>query len=119
DREAPGAPPVMTGNSRGMIPLNVAEADDAERERRRVQLHEPYPTVLGHFRHESGHYYWDRLIKDSPRLPAFRALFGDEQQDYAQALRQYYETGPTANWSERFVSAYAGSHPWEDWAETW
>jgi hypothetical protein len=119
DAQTPGLLPILTGHAEGVITVNIAEADDAERERRRVQLHEPYRTVLGHLRHESGHYYWDRLIRDTPRLAAFRELFGDEQQDYAEALRQHYETGPTANWSERFVSAYAGSHPWEDWAETW
>jgi hypothetical protein len=24
-----------------------------------------------------------------------------------------------ADWQNNFVSAYAGVHPWEDWAETW
>jgi hypothetical protein len=110
---------VLTGHVDGVITINIAEADDAERERRRVQFHEPYRTVLGHFRHESGHYYWDRLVRDGPRVESFRELFGDERQDYAQALQRYYETGPTPNWSERFVTAYAGAHPWEDWAETW
>jgi hypothetical protein len=114
-----GQAPILTGHADGIITLNIAEADDAERERRRTELHEPYRTLLGHFRHESGHYYWDRLIRGSERIEAFRELFGDERQDYAQALAYYYQTGPTANWFERFVTTYAGAHPWEDWAETW
>ena len=115
----PGAPSILTGHDNGVITINVAEADDAERERRRLQMHEPYRTLLGHFRHEVGHYYWDRLIKDSPRLEAFRAVFGDERKDYAQALQEYYQQGPPANWQQQFISIYASSHPWEDWAETW
>lgn len=110
---------VTTGHADGVITLNIAEADDAEREKRRVQLHEPYRTLLGHVRHEVGHYYWDRLVRDAPRLEEFRKLFGDERQDYAQALQANYKDGPPADWQERFVSAYAASHPWEDWAETW
>jgi hypothetical protein len=112
-------PPVVTRHCEGVITINVAEADDAERERRRIALNEPYRTLLGHFRHEVGHYYWDRLVKDSERLEAFRALFGDERQDYAAALQAYYEKGPRQDWQARFVSAYATMHPWEDWAETW
>jgi hypothetical protein len=117
DAQAPGQ--ILTGHADGVITLNIAEADDAERERRRTEFHEPYRTLLGHFRHEIGHYYWDRLISHTPRLARFRKLFGDERQDYAAALRQHYDTGPVPAWSERFVSAYAGAHPWEDWAETW
>jgi hypothetical protein len=111
--------PVLTGHGQGVITLNVAEADDVERARRREALHEPYRTVLGHFRHESGHYYWDRLIRDSDRLAAFRETFGDERADYAAALQQHYESGEKPDWPEQFVSAYAAAHPWEDWAETW
>lgn len=115
----PDAAPVLTGHADGVITLNADEADDAEREKRRLQLHEPYRTVLGHFRHEIGHYYWDRLIRDGTRLEGFRALFGDEQQDYAEALKRHYEQGPPADWQQHFVSAYGSAHPWEDWAETW
>jgi len=111
--------PVFTGHSSGIITVNIAEADDVERERRRCALHEPYRTLLGHFRHEIGHYYWDRLIKDSPRIDAFRAAFGDERVDYAAALDNHYQQGPAPDWPESFVSAYASVHPWEDWAETW
>jgi hypothetical protein len=110
---------VLTGHDNGLITVNLAEADDTERERRRVRLHEPYRTLLGHFRHEIGHYYWDRLIMGQSRLEAFRALFGDERVDYQQALGHHYEQGPPANWEEHFISAYATTHPWEDWAESW
>jgi hypothetical protein len=115
----PGATPVLTGHDNGVITVNVAEADDAERERRRLQMHEPYRTILGHFRHEIGHYYWDRLIKDTSAIEGFRRLFGDERQDYSQALARHHQQGPSANWPQSFVSAYASSHPWEDWAESW
>ena len=111
--------PVLTGHCNGVITINVAEADDAEREKRRLQMHEPYRTLLGHFRHESGHYYWDRLLQSSNRLETFRDLFGDEREDYSEALTRYYQQRAPADWSQRFVSAYASAHPWEDWAETW
>ena len=110
---------VMTGHDNGLITLNIAEADPAERERTREQMHERYRTLLGHFRHESGHYYFDRLVADSPWIDGFRALYGDERADYGEALQRHYSAGPVANWEERFVSSYASSHPWEDWAETW
>jgi hypothetical protein len=110
---------VMTGHADGVITINLAEADDAERERRRHEMGEPYRTLLGHFRHEIGHYYWGRLIADTPHLEAFRQIFGDERQDYGAALDAYYASGAPADWSERFISAYASSHPWEDFAETW
>jgi hypothetical protein len=119
DAPVTGSSPVLTGHAGGVITINVAEADHAERERRRAQLHEPYRTVLGHLRHEIGHYYWDRFIKDQEPLNAFRELFGDERSDYAQALQRHYDCGPSADWQQQFVSAYAASHPWEDWAETW
>ena len=114
----PGAP-VLTGHVGGTITINVAEADDVEREKRRTAMHEPYRTLLGHMRHESGHYYWGRLIEATPELDGFRSLFGDERADYAASLRAHYERGAPQDWQNRFVSAYASSHPWEDWAETW
>jgi hypothetical protein len=109
----------MTGHSQGLITINIAEADDAERERYRRDMAEPYRTLLGHFRHESGHYYWERLVRAGAWLEPFRALFGDERQDYGVSLEQHYAAGPRPDWSQRYVSAYAGAHPWEDWAETW
>jgi hypothetical protein len=116
---APAGPPVMTGHAAGVITLNVAEADDAERERMRGTMGELYRTLLGHFRHEIAHYYWDRLIADTPNLEPFRQVFGDERQDYGQALQSYYANGAPPDWAERFISSYASSHPWEDFAETW
>ncbi len=113
-----GAVPVMTGHAEGVITLAIAEADDAAREARRVSLGEPYRTLLGHFRHEIGHYYWDRLVRDGGRLEGFRALFGDERQDYAESLDRNYRSGPPGGWQNRFVSSYAACHPWEDYAET-
>lgn len=118
EQGASGAP-VLTGHCDGVVTINVAEADDVERERRRLQMHEPYRTLLGHFRHEVGHYYWDRLILHSDRQYAFRQLFGDERADYSQALERHYQQGAPADWAQHFISAYASSHPWEDWAETW
>ncbi len=110
---------VVTGHCQGLITLNIAEADDDERVRTRLALHEPYRTLLGHLRHESGHFYWDRLVLNG-RIDEFRSMFGDERINYDQALQNYYAAGgaPT-DWQLRFVSAYATAHPWEDWAETW
>jgi hypothetical protein len=110
---------VFTGHSDGLITINVAEADDPFREKIRAQLGEAYRTVLGHFRHEIGHYYWDRLVKDSPWQRRFRDLFGDERADYQEALDRHYKEGAPADWNDHFVSQYASMHPWEDWAETW
>ncbi len=110
---------VMTGHDNGLITIAIDEADDAEREKRRESLHEPYRTLLGHFRHEIGHYYWDRLVQDGDRLDAFRAVFGDERADYGAALQSHYTQGAPAGWQQSFVTAYATSHPWEDFAETW
>ena len=113
------SPQIMTGHAEGLITINVAEADDAERERRRQDMAEPYRTLLGHFRHEVGHYYWERLVRSGPWHEPFRALFGDESEDYGASLERHHANGPAADWQERFVSAYASAHPWEDWAETW
>lgn len=110
---------VLTGHLSGIITINIVEADDAEREKRRVSLNEPFRTLAGHFRHESAHYYWDRLVGSGPALDGFRQHFGDERADYGSALQAYYANGPAADWGERHVSAYASAHPFEDWAETW
>lgn len=110
---------VVIGHAEGVITLDIAEADDAVRERLRQQMAEPYRTILGHFRHESGHYYWDRLVKNSSWIETFRERFGDERADYGDALGRHYDQGPPADWPRRFVSAYASAHPWEDWAESW
>lgn len=118
-RDGTAGQKVTTGHADGLITINIAEANDASRETFRAELGEPYRTVLGHFRHESGHYYWDRLIRDGNRITAFRQLFGDEQPAYSDALQRYYREGAAADWATRHLSAYASSHPWEDWAETW
>jgi hypothetical protein len=112
-------PHVMTGHNDGLITLNIAEADHALREAARRAMDEPYRTLVGHFRHEIGHYYWNRLVWDTPWLEKFRTLFGDENQNYAESLKKNYEEGPSADWPKHFVSSYASVHPWEDWAECW
>lgn len=113
-----GSQRVLTGHAEGLITLNLAEADPVAREKMRVAMQERYRTLLGHFRHEIGHYYWERLIKGSQRLEPFRALFGDEQADYSQALQRHYQSGPPAGFADSYISSYAAAHPWEDWAET-
>jgi hypothetical protein len=118
-RSPPEGPVVMTGHANGLITINVEEADDVKREKIKHDLHEPYRTLLGHFRHEVGHYYWDRLVGHSSWLAPFRELFGDERASYAEALKRNYEQGPPADWANSFISSYAAMHPWEDWAETW
>jgi hypothetical protein len=112
-------PRVVTGHANGLITMNIEEARSSTREQIRERLNEPYRTLLGHFRHEVGHYYWDRLIAGTPWIDEFRRLFGDERADYGEALRRNYAEGPPADWPDRFISAYASTHPWEDWAETW
>lgn len=118
-QQLPEGSPVYTGHASGLITLNIAEADDPYREQTRLEMGEAYRTLLGHFRHEVGHYYWDRLVKHTRWLEPFRARFGDETRDYQEAMAQHYERGAPADWGVHFVSAYASMHPWEDWAETW
>jgi hypothetical protein len=117
--QQPGAAKVMTGHDDGLITLNLQEADDAAREKLRTQMHEPYRTLLGHFRHEIGHFYWDLLVRDGDRLAQCRAVFGDDRDDYNQALQRHYQHGAPHDWRENFISQYATTHPWEDFAETW
>ncbi|HWI72399.1 MAG TPA: putative zinc-binding metallopeptidase [Baekduia sp.] len=110
--------PVTTGHADGLITLDLAESDDEEREQRRVQMGEPYRTLLGHMRHEVGHFFFMKLVVGDERLAAARALFGDERADYQAALDRHYAQGPPADWAQAHVSAYATMHPSEDWAET-
>ena len=111
---------VLAGHAHGVVTVNIAEADDAERERRRLQMGEPYRTLLGHFRHEVGHYYWERLVHhNSSRLEQFRTLFGDERADYASALHAFSRmVRPSTGHRASSVPMWT-SHPWEDWAESW
>lgn len=111
---------LMTGHADGVITILLREADPVIREQMRKQLLEPYRTLIGHLRHEVGHYFWDRLVLTNQNaLAEFRAIFGNEEQNYAEALQNYYKGNAPSNWQEAFISKYATSHPWEDWAETW
>ena len=117
--ESPGGPKVMTGHDSGVITIAAKEADDAVREELRHRMHETYRTLLGHFRHEVGHWIWDVLVRDGGRLEECRALFGDERGDYVEALKRHYREGARPDWQAHTITAYASSHPWEDFAETW
>jgi hypothetical protein len=111
--------PVTTGHADGVITLDLAETDPAEREERRIAFGEPYRTTLGTLRHEIGHYYQPILAPEgSEARDRCRELFGDDRADYQQALDRHYATGAPADWADNFVSSYATMHPWEDWAET-
>ena len=111
---------VMTGHEDGIVTINLAEADEISRIRTQLAMQERYRTLLGHFRHETGHYFWDRFARaDEGFVATFRERFGDERADYAAAVAAHYAAGPPANWSGTHISAYATMHPWEDWAETW
>lgn len=110
---------VSTGHLDGVITINVAEADDVLREQARTDLEESYRTLLGHFRHETGHYYWGVLVAESDAIESFRSLFGDERADYAAAIDDYYASPVRPSIGENHVSAYAHAHPLEDWADTW
>ena len=109
---------VFTGHSEGLITINIAEADDPFREKMRSEMGETYRTLLGHFRHEIGHYYWDRLVERTALPGAVSRAVRRRDGGLCQGAERHYEDGPPADWSERFVSAYASMHPWEDWAET-
>jgi len=110
---------VRTGHLKGTITINIAEANPSEREKIREKMNELYRTLLGHFRHEIGHYYWNLLVRPTQWLEPARQIFGDERNDYDTALANYYANGAPADWQRDFISAYASAHPWEDWAETW
>ncbi len=118
-RSPVNGPRILTGHDTGLITLNLDEADDTKREAVRKALREPYRTLLGHLRHEVGHYYWDRLVAGTPWMDGFHQLFGDESADYAASLQRNYAQGAPRHWWRNFVSAYASAHPWEDWAECW
>ena len=110
---------VSTGYLSGVITINAMEADNARREETRELLNESYRTLLGHLRHESGHYYYGFLNDDPVQRASFVELFGDPSQDYQRALEKHYSDGPTPDWQQSYISSYASSHPLEDWAERW
>ncbi len=110
--------PILTGHLAGLITLSLAEADDAERESRRVAFREPYRTLLGHFRHEVGHFYWEVLVGQTSLKSAFQLIFGFESRSYEEALKAYHARTDRSYDRNAFISEYATSHPWEDWAET-
>ncbi len=111
---------LMTGHANGVITILLREADSVLREQMRKQFLESYRTLVGHLRHEVGHYFWNRLVSsESNTLKEFRILFGDESLNYSDALQTYYVKGALIDWQESFISKYATAHPWEDWAETW
>ena len=109
--------PAMTGHEHGHITIALAEADDAERERRRSALGEPFRTLLGHLRHEAGHAYFPLMVERAGRVEDFRGIFGDERRDYAAALEAHYARPADEGWRGAYISAYAAAHPHEDWAE--
>ena len=109
---------VTTGHADGVVTLDVAESDDAHREALREQLGEPYRTVPSLLPHQIPNYSVPLRGPEGRAGAPCRELFGDEREDYGAALERHYETGPPPDWSQRFVSAYATMHPWEDWAET-
>lgn len=111
---------IMTGHANGVITILLREADSVFREQMRKEMEEPYRTLIGHLRHEVGHYFWERLIfANQEVLLAFTAIFGNHEVNYGEALQAYYKNGAPEDWSISFISKYATSHPWEDWAETW
>jgi hypothetical protein len=108
----------ITGHLDGVVTLDLAETDDRHRDDLRRRLGEPFRTVIGHLRHEIGHHYWGRLVGQADNLNRFRRLFGDERDNYREAVGRHYSTGNGAWDRTRFVTAYAAAHPLEDWAET-
>jgi hypothetical protein len=111
---------VYTGHDNGHITINLAEANEVARSSTKLAMGEKYRTLLGHFRHELGHYYFEKLILVSPEKHELcKKYFGDDELDYAEELEKYYESGAPENWDNDFISEYATMHPYEDWAETW
>jgi hypothetical protein len=109
----------VTGHAEGVITINLKEADSVHREAERLRMGEPQRTLIGHLRHEFGHYLDLRASRDAAWLGQRTSLFGDaEVVDYPSALERHYEQGPPADWPDHYISPYAASHPWEDFAET-
>ncbi|MDX1483219.1 MAG: putative zinc-binding metallopeptidase [Alphaproteobacteria bacterium] len=115
---AEGAMPVFMGHADGVVTISVAEADPVLRITRRQALDEPYRTMIGHIRHELAHMLWWRLSLRTDFIDGFRDIFGDERSDYVAALERHYQQGPPVDWRLNYLTAYASTHPHEDWAET-
>lgn len=109
---------VSIGHANGIITIDLAETLDDRREALRVQFGEPYRTMLGHLRHEVGHYFQNVLLTDDSMWAECRDLFGDERASYQDAITRHYTFGAPEGWQESFISEYATMHPWEDFAET-
>ncbi|TJZ93047.1 hypothetical protein FA743_06025 [Paracoccus gahaiensis] len=107
---------IIMGHDAGEITINVTEADALIRLKRQRDLGEQYRSMVGHFRHELAHFLFDRLSAAPEFQPAFREIFGDERQDYAEALRRHYAEPQDPG--EDYITPYATAHPHEDWAET-
>ncbi len=119
ENTASGPAVVVMGHANGLVTINLAEADPVEEVRRREALSERLRTMTVHFRHEIAHFLFERLTASRPEFPdAFRAIFGDEREDYGEALKRHYANGPPAGWADQFITPYASSHAHEDWAET-
>ena len=88
---------IITGHLNGIITLDLAESNDSHREALRQSMDEPYRTVLGHFRHEIGHYYCQLLALTPDRRDEFRTLFGDETLSYEEALQRHYASRELAS----------------------
>ncbi len=112
---------VLIGHADGVITIDLVETLDAYRETLRVALGEPYRTMLGHFRHEVGHYYQNILVEKGSGamqyLQECRELFGDERTSYSDQIARHYTFGAPDQWQDSFISEYATMHPWEDFAE--
>ena len=117
EQTSAGEAPVSMGHADGVVTINVTEADPTERTRRRIELGEPLRTMIGHYRHEIGHFCFLRLAERPGFVDAFRAIFGDERADYGAALQRHYAEGALAGWQQTYISAYSSAHPHEDWAE--
>lgn len=109
---------VVIGHANGLITIDLAESQAAHRERVREQLGEPYHTMLGHFRHEVGHYLEWQLVRDGEVLERCREIFGDDTASYQDEIDRHYAEGPPAGWESSYISSYATMHPYEDFTET-
>ena len=113
--------PVLTGHADGVITINIAEADDAEREKRRTRAARAVSDAARtHAARERALLLGSPDRAGRPELDEFRSALRRRARRLRRgAAARTTSTAPPADWQERFVSAYASAHPWEDWAETW